>query len=139
MDSRESAFVLGQRYNLATLALVVALLSFLNLAGLEKAILAIVIGFQALKPAPAPALEQRRLQFGVIGQGNEFVQGGGKKLGHRIAVPVSGTLMCLKQNAILHRQAHSAKAGNRFPWRVHGGFAKPGFIAVARRCRNALA
>ena len=60
MDSRESAFVLGQRYNLATLALVVALLSFLNLAGLEKAILAIVIGLQALKPAPAPALEQRR-------------------------------------------------------------------------------
>jgi len=60
MDSRESAFVLGQRYNLATLALVVALLSFLNLAGLEKAILAIVIGLQALRPAPAPALEQRR-------------------------------------------------------------------------------
>ena len=60
MDSRESAFVLGQRYNLATLALVVALLSFLNLAGLEKAILAIVIGLQALKPGPAPALEQRR-------------------------------------------------------------------------------
>jgi hypothetical protein len=60
MDSRESAFVLGQRYNLATLALVVALLSFLNLAGLEKAILAIVIGLKALRPAPPPALEQRR-------------------------------------------------------------------------------
>ena len=60
MNSRESAFVLGQRYNLATLALVVALLSFLNLAGLEKAVLAIVIGLQALRPAPAPALEQRR-------------------------------------------------------------------------------
>ena len=60
MDSRESAFVLGQRYNLATLALVVALLSFLNLAGLEKAILAIVIGLKALRPAPPPALEARR-------------------------------------------------------------------------------
>ncbi len=60
MDSRESAFVLGQRYNLATLALVVALLSFLNLGGLEKAILAIVIGLKALRPTPAPALEQRR-------------------------------------------------------------------------------
>ena len=60
MDSRESAFVLGQRYNLATLALVVALLSFLNLAGLEKAILAVVIGMKALRPAPPPALEQRR-------------------------------------------------------------------------------
>jgi len=60
MDSRESAFVLGQRYNLAALALVVALLSFLNLAGLEKAILAIVLGLKALKPAPEPRLEQRR-------------------------------------------------------------------------------
>src|SRR5262245_14112035 len=60
MDSRESAFVLGQRYNLATLALVVALLSFLNLAGMEKAILAIVIGLKALRAAPPPALEQRR-------------------------------------------------------------------------------
>ena len=37
MDSRESAFVLGQRYTLATLALGLALLSFLNLAGMEKA------------------------------------------------------------------------------------------------------
>ena len=60
MDSRESAFVLGQRYNLAAVALVVALLSFLNLAGLEKAILAIVLGLKALKPAPGPRLEQRR-------------------------------------------------------------------------------
>ena len=60
MDSREAAFVLGQRYNLATLALTVALLSFLNLAGLEKAILAIVLGVKALKALPEPALEQRR-------------------------------------------------------------------------------
>ena len=60
MESRESAFVLGQRYTLATLALAVALLSFLNLAGVEKAILAIVLGLKALSLAPAPALEQRR-------------------------------------------------------------------------------
>jgi hypothetical protein len=60
MESRESAFVLGQRYTLATLALGVALLSFLNLAGVEKAILAIVLGLKALSLAPAPALEQRR-------------------------------------------------------------------------------
>ena len=60
MDTRESAFVLGQRYTLATLALGVALLSFLNLAGLEKAILAILLGWKALKPSPQPALEQRR-------------------------------------------------------------------------------
>ena len=60
MESRESAFVLGQRYTLASLALGLALLSFLNLAGLEKAILAIVLGLKALKAVPEPALEQRR-------------------------------------------------------------------------------
>ncbi|HEX7778583.1 MAG TPA: hypothetical protein VF424_05060 [Vicinamibacterales bacterium] len=60
MESRESAFVLGQRYTLATLALGLALLSFLNLAGLEKAIFAIVLGVKALRPTPEPALEQRR-------------------------------------------------------------------------------
>ena len=60
MESRESSFVLGQRYTLATLALTLALLSFLNLAGMEKAILAIVLGLRALKPAPQPPLEQRR-------------------------------------------------------------------------------
>lgn len=60
MESRESAFVLGQRYTLATLALALALLSFLNLAGLEKAVFAIVLGVRALRAAPAPPLEQRR-------------------------------------------------------------------------------
>ena len=56
----QSGFVLGQRYVFATLALVVALLSFINLAGMEKAILAIVLGYKALTLAPAPPLEQRR-------------------------------------------------------------------------------
>ena len=60
MESRESAFVLGQRYTFATLALTVALLSFLNLAGLEKSIFAIVLGVKALRPFPQPALQQRR-------------------------------------------------------------------------------
>ena len=60
METRESAFVLGQRYGLATFALGLAFLSFLNLAGLEKAILAIVVGFRALKTTPPPGLTQRR-------------------------------------------------------------------------------
>jgi hypothetical protein len=60
MESRDSAFVLGQRYTLATLALGVALLSFVNLAGLEKAFFAVVLGWKALKATPQPALEQRR-------------------------------------------------------------------------------
>jgi hypothetical protein len=60
MNSRDSAFVLGQRYTFATMALVLALLSFLNLAGMEKAILAVVIGARALQPVPEPSLETRR-------------------------------------------------------------------------------
>ncbi len=60
MQPPDSAFVLGQRYTLATLALALALLSFLNLAGLEKAVLAIVLGLKALGATPGPPLEQRR-------------------------------------------------------------------------------
>ena len=60
MQSPDSAFVLGQRYTLATMALVLALLSFLNLAGLEKAALAVVLGLRALSATPGPPLEQRR-------------------------------------------------------------------------------
>ena len=56
----QSEFVIGQRYVFATLATVVALLSFINLAGMEKAILAIVLGYKALAAAPPPALERRR-------------------------------------------------------------------------------
>lgn len=60
MASDESAFVLGQRYTLATLALGLALLSFINVAGVEKAVFALVLGLKALRPSPPPALEQRR-------------------------------------------------------------------------------
>ena len=60
MASGESAFVLGQRYTLATMALVLALLSFLNLAGMEKAIAAMIVASMALKGSPPPALEERR-------------------------------------------------------------------------------
>ena len=60
MESRQSAFVLGQRYTLATVALGLALLSFLNLAGMEKGILAIVLALRALRPTPEPALAERR-------------------------------------------------------------------------------
>jgi hypothetical protein len=60
MPSPESAFVLGQRYTLAAVALALALLSFLNVGGLEKAVLAIVLGLRALKSDPGPPIEQRR-------------------------------------------------------------------------------
>lgn len=60
METAPNQFVLGQRYTLATLALVVGVLSFLNLAGVEKAVLAIVLGLRALSLQPEPALQQRR-------------------------------------------------------------------------------
>jgi hypothetical protein len=41
-------------------ALGLALLSFLNLAGMEKALFAIVLGVKALKRNPQPAIEERR-------------------------------------------------------------------------------
>ena len=56
----QSDFVLGQRYAFATLAMVVAFLSFINLAGMEKAVLAIVLGYKALTLTPTPALHRRR-------------------------------------------------------------------------------
>jgi hypothetical protein len=56
----QSDFVVGQRYAFATLAMVLALLSFINLTGMEKAILAIVLGYKALTLAPPPALGRRR-------------------------------------------------------------------------------
>ena len=59
IPAREAA-VLGQKYAYATASLTVGLLCFLNLAGLEKAVMAIVFGVLALRRQPAPALVQRR-------------------------------------------------------------------------------
>ena len=56
---REAA-VLGQKYAYATASLILGLLCFVNLAGLEKAVVAIVFGVLALRSQPVPALAQRR-------------------------------------------------------------------------------
>jgi hypothetical protein len=50
----------SQRYAYATVALIVGLLSFVNLFGFEKSLLAIVLGIKALGRRPEPALEARR-------------------------------------------------------------------------------
>jgi len=52
--------VLGQKYAYATASLILGLLCFVNLAGLEKAVVAIVFGVLALRSQPVPALAQRR-------------------------------------------------------------------------------
>jgi hypothetical protein len=57
--AREAA-VLGQKYAYATASLILGLLCFVNLAGLEKAVLAIVFGVLALRSRPVPVLVERR-------------------------------------------------------------------------------
>lgn len=53
--------VLGQKYAYATSSLVLGLACFINLAGMEKALLAVIFGWLALKSIPAPTLRQRRV------------------------------------------------------------------------------
>src|SRR5215510_8195223 len=48
--------ILGQKYAYATAALILGIACFVNLVGMEKAILAIVFARLALKGTPAPAL-----------------------------------------------------------------------------------
>jgi hypothetical protein len=52
--------VLGQKYAYATIALILGVASFVNVLGMEKAILAIVFGRLALKSEPGPLLKSRR-------------------------------------------------------------------------------
>ena len=52
--------VLGQKYAYATASLLVGIASFVQLLGLERAILAVVFGWLALKKSPAPQLTERR-------------------------------------------------------------------------------
>jgi hypothetical protein len=60
--------VLGQKYAFATASLIMGIACFVNLLGLEKAILAIVFGYLALRAEPAPVLQQHRAwaKTGVI-------------------------------------------------------------------------
>ena len=57
----QAHIVLGQKYAYATASLVLGLTCFISLIGLEKAILAVVFGWLALKSTPAPALKSRRV------------------------------------------------------------------------------
>ena len=70
MSNNESQVhtVLGQKYAYATISLILGLACFVNLAGMEKAALAIIFGLLALKSAPAPALKARRMwaRTGVV-------------------------------------------------------------------------
>ena len=60
-EESQSLAVLGQKYAYATISLILGMSCFINLVGLEKAILAVVFGALALKSSPAPLLKQRRV------------------------------------------------------------------------------
>jgi hypothetical protein len=62
MNTIESnaSMILGQKYAFATVSLILGISCFVNLLGLEKAILAIVFGWLALRANPAPALVEHR-------------------------------------------------------------------------------
>ena len=59
-ETRES-LILGQKYAFATVSLILGIVSFVNLLGLEKPILAIVFGWLALRATPEPPLNQHRV------------------------------------------------------------------------------
>jgi hypothetical protein len=61
-NSKESRtqVVLGQKYAYATSSLILGIACFINLVGMEKAILAVVFAWMALKSSPAPVLKERR-------------------------------------------------------------------------------
>lgn len=56
----EAQAVLGQKYAFATAALIMGIACYVNLLGMEKAIVAIIFGWMALKKAPAPKLVSHR-------------------------------------------------------------------------------
>ena len=64
--------ILGQKYAFATVSLVLGISCFVNLLGLEKAILAITFGWLALRESPEPILKEHRLwakvglTFGIL-------------------------------------------------------------------------
>jgi hypothetical protein len=53
--------VLGQKYAYATAALLVGIASYIQLLGIERALLAIIFAWLALRKTPEPSLDNRRL------------------------------------------------------------------------------
>ena len=59
--SSNEGVVLGQKYAYATAALMVGIAGYIQFLGIERAILAILFAYLALRPSPVPRLENRRL------------------------------------------------------------------------------
>ena len=59
-QQNRASVVLGQKYAYATAALMLGIASFINLLGMEKAIVALIFARLALKSDPPPALVKHR-------------------------------------------------------------------------------
>jgi hypothetical protein len=59
-DHNNSTAIVGQRYAYATASLMLGITCFFSFIGLEKAVLAVIFGWLALKSEPAPVLMERR-------------------------------------------------------------------------------
>ena len=70
--SLNKGIVLGQKYAYATAALMVGIASYIQLLGIERALLAVIFAWLALRSTPLPRLDNRRtwakagLVLGVI-------------------------------------------------------------------------
>ena len=67
-NQTKESLILGQKYAFATASLILGIVSFVNLLGLEKPILAIIFGWLALRTKPEPHLTQHRVwaKTGVV-------------------------------------------------------------------------
>lgn len=67
-NQTRDSLILGQKYAFATASLILGIVSFVNLLGLEKPILAIIFGWLALRTKPAPQLTEHRVwaKTGVV-------------------------------------------------------------------------
>ena len=59
-DTSRTSAVLGQKYAFATASLLLGLACFVSLLGLEKAVLAVLFGWLALRKTPGPVLGEHR-------------------------------------------------------------------------------
>lgn len=60
LNKDSEAFVLGQKYAFATASLIMGIVSYVNFLGMEKAAVAILFAWMALRRKPAPALGEHR-------------------------------------------------------------------------------
>jgi hypothetical protein len=60
VETTAAQSVLGQKYAFATAALMLGIASYVSLLGMEKAILAIIFAWMALRSQPAPILKDHR-------------------------------------------------------------------------------